>query len=65
MKKSLAELVDELGITNMKIFSLVDLVQTNKHSKEDAFKLQKLNSYRSELKNAISEWAAERTEGKV
>lgn len=65
MKKTLSELVDELSITNCKVFALVDKVQKNEHTKEDAKRLQDVNSYRSQLKNAINEWAGERTETKV
>lgn len=63
--KSIAELIDELAITTCKIFSLVDLVQSNLHTKEDAKKLQDLNSYRSQLKNAINEYFKEKQEIKV
>ncbi len=55
MKKTISQLFDELSITNIKIFMLVDKVQRNEHSKEDAKKVQDLNSYRSQLMNAISE----------
>lgn len=65
MKKSISELIDELSITNQKIFSLVDKVQKNEHSKEEAYRLQKLNSYRSELKNAINSYFNEREEVKI
>ena len=54
MKKSMATLIDELTITNIKIFHLVDKIQKNKHSREDAKKAQDLNRYRSELCNAIN-----------
>jgi large-conductance mechanosensitive channel len=54
MRKSIAALIDELIITNIKIFMLVDKVQKNEHTLEDAKKLQELNSYRSELINAIN-----------
>ena len=54
MKKSIATLIDELSVTNIKIFMLVDKVQRNKHTKKDAKKAQDLNSYRSELCNAIN-----------
>lgn len=65
MKKTIGSLIDELSITNCKIFSLVDKVQRNEHTKEDASKLQKLNSYRSQLTNAINEYFNERTDIKV
>lgn len=60
MKKSIATLIDELSIINIKIFMLVDKVQKNEHTKEDAKKLQDLNSYRSELINALNKEFNER-----
>jgi len=54
MKKSLAQLIDELSITNIKIFMLVDKVQKNEHTKEDAKRIQDLNMFRAELMNAIN-----------
>lgn len=65
MKKTLAELIDELTIVNIKIFNLVDLLESGAGDVEDARKLQSLNKYRNRLKNAISEWANERVEVKV
>lgn len=65
MKKTIGMLIDELSITNIKVFYLVDKVQKNEHSKEDAKKLQELNSYRSQLTNAINEYFGERTDIKV
>jgi hypothetical protein len=47
MRKSLGELIDELCITNIKVFMLME---------DDSFdqkKLKSLNRYRSDLKNAI------------
>lgn len=55
MKKTLAQLIDELSVTNIKIFMLVDKVQKNEHTLEEAKRIQDLNTYRSELMNAISE----------
>jgi len=55
MKKPISMLIDELSIVNIKIFMLVDKVQKNEHTKEDAKKLQDLNSYRSELCNALNQ----------
>lgn len=55
MKKTTAQLIDELSITNIKIFMLVDKVQRNEHTKEDAKKLQDLNGLRSQLVNALNE----------
>jgi len=54
MKKTLAQLIDELSITNIKIFMLVDKVQKNEHTREEAKRIQDLNSYRAEIMNAIS-----------
>lgn len=65
MKKKISLLIDELSITNCKIFSLVDKVQKNEHTKEDAYKLQKLNSYRAELSNALNEAFGEAGDYKV
>lgn len=55
MKKTISELIDELSVTNIKIFMLVDKVQKNEHTTEEAKRLQDLNTYRSKLMNAISE----------
>lgn len=66
MKKTLAELIDELSVVNIKIFMLVEKVTyATDFTNEEAKKIQTLNMYRSKLKNAISEWANERTEVKV
>lgn len=65
MKKNKAQLIDELSITNCKIFYLVDKVQRNVHTLEDAKKIQDLNSYRSQLVNALNEEFGERKETKV
>lgn len=65
MKKTIAELIDELSSTNIKIFMLVDKVQKDEHSKEDAKKIQDLNSYRSQLKNAINEELGQKKEIKI
>jgi len=55
MKKTIASLIDELSITNIKIWHLEEKVADNTHTKEDAKKIQLLNIYRSELCNALSE----------
>jgi hypothetical protein len=55
MKKNISTIIDELSITNIKIFMLVDKIQKNEHTKEEAKKLQDLNSYRAELCNALNE----------
>ncbi len=65
MKKSVGELIDGLGIVNIKIFFLVDKVQRNKHTRADAKKLQDLNKLRSEYMNAINAFFEERQEVKV
>ena len=65
LTKTIGELIDILSITNIKIFMLVDKVQKNEHSKEDAKKLQDLNSYRSQIINAINEYFNERQEIKI
>jgi len=65
MKKSIAELVDELSIVNGKLYHLVEKIQSKNFDKSDAIKLQDLNSYRSQLKNAINEYFNERKEIKI
>ena len=55
MKKTTSQLIDELSITNIKIYHLEDKVADNTHTKEDAKKIQDLNRYRSELMNALNE----------
>jgi hypothetical protein len=57
--KTIGELIDELSITNIKIFYLVDRVQQDKYDKEDAKKIQDLNRTRSEYRNAINEYFEE------
>lgn len=58
MKKTVAELIDELSITNVKIALLIE-------NKGDYEKVQQLNRYRSELKNAITEELGGRKEIKT
>jgi len=65
MKKSIATLIDELSVTNIKIFTLVDKVQKNKHTRADAKNLQDLNSFRSELMNALNKQFKQRKIVKV
>lgn len=65
MKKTLGTLIDELSVTNIKIFFLVDKVQRNKHTKKDAKRLQDLNLFRSKLMNAINEHFDEEQQVKV
>lgn len=59
MKKTLGTLIDELSVTNIKIFMLIDKVQKNEHTREDSKKIQDLNVYRSKLTNAINEFSKE------
>ncbi|MEK9207986.1 MAG: hypothetical protein AAB922_05860 [Patescibacteria group bacterium] len=65
MKKTIAELIDELSVTNIKIFMLVDKIRANAHTKEEAKKTEELNLYRSRLKNAINEYFDQHQEVKV
>ena len=65
MKKNIGELIDELCITNEKIYHLIDKVIDDTHTRDDAKKVQELNKYRSQLKNAINEYFKERGEIKV
>lgn len=65
MKKTMGELVDGLGIVNIKIFFLVDKIQRNKHTRGDAKKLQDLNKLRSKYVNAINAEFNESQEIKV
>lgn len=53
MIKTPGELIDELSITNIKCAFLVDKIQKNEHTREEAKKLQDLNRYRSQLRNDI------------
>ena len=63
MKKTLSELIDELSITNTKI-ALV--LEKGKYTTvEEAQRVQDLNKYRSQLKNAINEYFNERQEIKL
>jgi len=65
VKKSIGSLIDELGITNCKIFYLVDKVQKDEHTREDAKKIQDLNKLRSEYVNAINAYFKEEQQIKV
>lgn len=55
MKKTLAELIDELSIINIKVFFLIEKVQNKTATLEEAEKIQTLNKQRSKIMNAISE----------
>lgn len=65
MKKTIGEILDSLITTNIKVFMLIDKIQKNEHTKEDSYKCQQLNKYRSELMNAINEHFNERKEIKI
>lgn len=65
MRKTIGELIDILSVTNIKIFMLVDKVQQDKHTREDAKKIQDLNTYRSQITNSINEYFKERQEIKI
>ena len=65
MRKTFGSLVDELSVTNTKIFFLIEKVQKDEYTREDAKKIQDLNFYRSLLTNAINEYFNERQDIKV
>lgn len=65
MKKTIATIIDELIVTNIKIFMLVDKVKKDKHTRADAKKLQDLNSYRTELCNALNKEFKQRKTVKI
>ena len=65
LHKTIGELFDILSVTNIKIYHLVEKVQNDEHTREDATKLQDLNSYRSQVTNAINEYFKERQEVKI
>jgi hypothetical protein len=55
MKKTIAELIDELSVTNIKIFFLIEKIQDGKGTIDEGQKVQLLNKQRSKVMNAISE----------
>lgn len=55
MKKSIATLIDELCVTNMKVWALVERVEAKTNTVEEAWKMNKLVAYRTQLMNAINE----------
>ena len=65
MKKTIGELIDSLSIVNIKIFHLVDKVQRDEHTREDAKKIQDLNKLRSEYTNAINAYFKDKLDIKV
>ena len=65
MKKKFSQVIDELTVTNIKIFHLVLKMEKNKHTLEDAKAAHDLNRYRSELCNTINREFKERENIKV
>ena len=65
MRKNLSEIIDELVTVNLKIFYLIEKIERDDYTKDDAKKVQTLNKQRSALKNAINEFFNERQEVKV
>lgn len=64
-EKTLGELIDELSIVNIKSYMLVDKVRARTATVEDQIKIDDLNIYRSQLKNAINKHFKERQEIKL
>ena len=54
ISNGIATLIDELTVTNIKIFHLVDKIQKDEHTREDAKKAQELNVYRSKICNSLN-----------
>ena len=54
MNKNISQIIDELTVANIKIFHLVDKIQKDKHTREDAKKAHDLNRYRSEICNSLN-----------
>jgi hypothetical protein len=65
MTKTIGELIDGLGVINIKIFYLIEKVRKNEHTKEDAKKIQDLNKLRSDYVNSINEYFNQRQDIKV
>ena len=55
MKKSIGQLIDELCVTNMKVWALVERVEAHTNTVEEGWKMNKLVAYRTKLMNAINE----------
>lgn len=55
MKKTIGQLIDELSVTNIKIFMMVEKVERKEDKPGDSQKMNKLVKYRSQLINAINE----------
>jgi len=60
IKRPISSLIDELTVTNIKIFNLVDKILANKHTREDARKAQALNGYRIKICNILNKEFKER-----
>lgn len=56
----MSELIDELSISNVKLYHCMELDDA-----ESFKKMKSLNQYRSQLKNAINEFFNERKEIKI
>lgn len=56
MKKNIGSIVDELIITNIKIFYLIEKVQKDEHTRQEAKKIQDLNKYRSRLVSEVNKF---------
>jgi hypothetical protein len=65
MKETIGSLIDKLSVTNIKIFMLVDKMQKKEGTIEEAEKIQDLNTYRTQLTNAINEYFNERQDIKI
>lgn len=65
MKKTLGEIVDELCITNQKIWALVERVEAHINTIDDAWKMNDLVKRRSQLRSSINEYFGEGKEIKV
>lgn len=65
MKKTIGELIDEIGIVNQKIWALVERVENHTNTVEEAWKMNNLVKKRSQLRSAINEYFGEEKEYKV
>ena len=54
MKKSTSTLIDELTVTNIKIYHLAEKIKNDEHTPQDAKKLQALKSLHSDLCKALN-----------
>lgn len=65
MDFSIAEIIDQLIIVNLKIYRLVEVVERESDDEvvaDAARKLQRLNRQRSQLKNELNKQLGDRTE---